>query len=148
MRDWDLMVEHAAKAGGNLSKDPFLLSSEKKLSYGLMRSAGLIPTAPPFTGDYRHEKNLRLPFGQRRSVNFKSLLGRFIMALFGGVALVGPMLLMVLHNDRTTKLLTTSAAVFLVAVFVAAYSTAPPEIIISVVAAYAAVLVVFVGANQ
>jgi hypothetical protein len=39
------MVEHAAKAGGNLSKDPFLLSSEKKLSHGLMSSAGLIPTA-------------------------------------------------------------------------------------------------------
>ena len=142
------MVEHAAKAGGNFSKDPFLLSSEKKLSYGLMSSAGLIPTAPPFAGDYGHEKNPRLPFGQRRSVNFKSLLGRFVMALFGGVALVGPMLLMVLHNDRTTKLSTTSAAVFLVAVLVAAYSTAPPEIIISVVAAYAAVLVVFVGANQ
>lgn len=67
------MVEHAAKAGGNLSKDPFLLSSEKKLSYGLMSSAGLIPTAPPFAGDYGYEKNLRLPFGQRRSFNFKSL---------------------------------------------------------------------------
>ena len=87
----------------------------------------------PFSGDYRHEKIPRLPFGQRKSVNFKSLLGRFVTALFGGVARVGPMLLMVLHNDRTT-----SAAVFLVVVFVAACSTAPPEIIISVVAAYAA----------
>ena len=85
------MVDYAAKAGSNLSKDPFLLSSKKRLSYEMMRNAGL-------TG--------------------------------------------------ATKLATTSVAVFLVAAFTAVYSTAPPEIIVSVVAAYAAVLVVFVGANQ
>ena len=32
VRDWDFMVDYAAKAGSNLSKDPFLLSSEKRLS--------------------------------------------------------------------------------------------------------------------
>lgn len=110
-----------------------------------MRRAGLM--APPFAGDYKHEQDERLPLGQRRSVNFKATLERFLIALLGGIALVGPMLVMELHNDLPTKLTTTSVAVFLVAAFVAVYSTAPPEIIISVVAAYAAVLVVFVGAN-
>lgn len=71
-----------------------------------------------------------------------------MVALLGGIALVGPMLLMVLHNDQTTKLATTSVAVFLVAAFMACYSKASPEIVVSVVAAYAAVLVVFVGANK
>ncbi len=146
MRDWDLMVDHAFKAGNNLSKDPFLLSSERKISYDMMRNAGL--TGSPFEDDYEHEKEGRLPLGQRRSVTLKALVGRFIVALLGGVALIGPMLIMVLHNDQTTKLATTSVAVFLFAALMAIYSTAPPEILVSVVAAYAAVLVVFVGANQ
>ena len=111
------MFDYAAKAGNNLSKDPFLLSSEKRLSYEMMRNAGL--TGAPFADSYNHEKNARLPLGQRRSVTLKTLVGRFIVALLGGVALVGPMLIMVLHNDQTTKLATTSVAVFLVAAFVA-----------------------------
>ena len=146
VRDWDFMVDYAVKAGNNLSKDPFLLSSEKRLTYEMMRNVGL--TSSPFADSYKHENNARLPLGQRRSVTLKTLVGRFIVALLGGVALIGPMLLMVLHNDQTTKLATTSVAVFLVAAFMAMYSTAPPEILVSVVAAYAAVLVVFVGANQ
>ncbi|KAK4104368.1 hypothetical protein N658DRAFT_492465 [Parathielavia hyrcaniae] len=146
VRNWDLMVGYAAKAGHNLSKDPFLLSSEERLSYELMRSAGLLGL--PFADSYEHEGNARLPLGQRRNATIGAVLGRFVVALLGGVALIGPMLLMQLHNDLTTKLATTSVAVFLVAAFMALYSTGPPEVIVSVVAAYAAVLVVFVGANR
>lgn len=146
MRDWDLMVDYAAKAGHNLSKDPFLLNSEKRLGYELIRSAGLL--GPPFKNSYRHEEVAHLPLGQRRNVTLEAKLGRFTVALLGGVALVGPMLLMQLHNNLTTKLATTSVAVFLVAAFIAWHSTASPEVIASVVAAYAAVLVVFVGAGN
>jgi cell division protein FtsW (lipid II flippase) len=93
-----------------------------------------------------------LHFGQRNRINkdrsTKALLGRFIMALFGGVALVGPMLLMVLHNDLATTLSTASIAVFLFAAVVAFGSAAPPEVLVGAVAAYAAVMVVFVGAKQ
>jgi hypothetical protein len=87
-------------------------------------------------------------FSQRtRLVKDRSLsafLRRFSAALFGGITLIGPMLLMVLHKDKATDLLTTSVAVFLFAIVVAYFSDAAPEMIVSIVAAYATVLVVFV----
>jgi hypothetical protein len=80
--------------------------------------------------------------------NFRLLMERFIMALSGGIALIGPMLLMVLHRDRTTLLSTTSVATLLFAAALARFSSGAPEVIVGVVAAYTAVLVVFVGTLQ
>jgi hypothetical protein len=70
------------------------------------------------------------------------------MALFGGVALVGPMLIMVLYKHLLTSLLTTSIAVFVFSLFLATFSTGSPETVLGAVAAYAAVLVVFVGTSS
>jgi hypothetical protein len=70
------------------------------------------------------------------------------MAIFGGVALVGPILLMVLYKHRYTPLVTVSVSVFIFAVAMAAFSTEKPEIVLAAVAAYAAVLVVFLGTSS
>ncbi|KAK3314600.1 hypothetical protein B0H66DRAFT_535511 [Apodospora peruviana] len=136
------MVEHAVRAGHNLSKDPFLLSSETKLGFEMMRSARLVSTTK------NREKHPCLSFAQLvRDVNLDAKLRRFAVAFLGDTTLVGPMLLMELQNDLTTKLATTSVAVFLFVRFMALYSTATPEVVVAVGAAYATVLVVFVGAH-
>jgi VIT1/CCC1 family predicted Fe2+/Mn2+ transporter len=148
VRDWELMADYRAKAFGDLSWDPFRISKGKLISEQM--SANL----PESQGKYTNatlEGELGT-FSQRtRLVKDRSLrafLRRFVAALFGGITLVGPMLLMVLHKDKATDLSTTSVAVFLFAIVVAYFSDAAPEMIVSVVAAYAAVLVVFVGTLQ
>ncbi|KAI1322753.1 hypothetical protein F5Y16DRAFT_415564 [Xylariaceae sp. FL0255] len=88
-------------------------------------------------------------FQQRAKTNKerrrKALVFRFAVALFSGVALIAPMLIMVLHQGIPTALATTSVAVFILAIVVALYSNAGAEAIMGTVAAYAAVLIVFVG---
>jgi len=69
------------------------------------------------------------------------------MAIFGGVALVVPMLIMVLVQGMMCSLLTVSISTFLFGLAVAIFSTYTPETVMATVAAYAAVLVVSVGTN-
>ncbi|KAH7384517.1 hypothetical protein BKA66DRAFT_608708 [Pyrenochaeta sp. MPI-SDFR-AT-0127] len=155
VRDWDLMIEYQVQAGKKLSRDLFLLSSQEILSHATMQDAGFdLRNYPP--AQHVLEKNTQLRPDlyppQRRYVNrdrsVKAFWKRFLIALFGGLALVVPMLIMKLHEDRTTALATTSIAVLLFAVCIATFSNALPEFIVSAVAAYAAVLVVFVGVSK
>ncbi|KAL2273200.1 hypothetical protein FJTKL_04873 [Diaporthe vaccinii] len=69
---------------------------------------------------------------------------RFLLAAIGAALLLGPMWLMVLHNTLYTGLVTTTVCV---AVFglVASWRLDKPNDVLSATAAYAAVLVVFVG---
>jgi len=70
------------------------------------------------------------------------------MAAFGGAALIAPMLILTLHPTKVTNLVTASAFVIVVAVLLAYVMTeATPQDIIGATAAYAAVLVVFVGSS-
>lgn len=74
---------------------------------------------------------------------------RIVMALFGGVALIGPMLVMTLHPSRNTSLITVSAATFLFALVLALVATdSDGKDVLAATAAYAAVLVVFVGTSS
>jgi len=78
----------------------------------------------------------------------KAFYSRSVMAIVGGFALVVPMLIMILHSSKVTSLVTTSVFVLFVAVSLAwLMDTAEPKDIIGATAAYAAVLVVFVGAG-
>lgn len=75
-----------------------------------------------------------------------AFLSRLYMALFGGLALTVPMLIMTLHQSKVTSLVTTSVFVIAVAVALAWFmKDAQAKDIIGATAAYAAVLVVFVG---
>jgi hypothetical protein len=165
------MVEHAARTSDNISEDLFVASSAKLLNHKLMVSKQVIEEnwesrcqpRPPKEGE------TYLPGGQRRHVNaqkeeerekkeraleeerqkrsWQAKLERFWMSIFGGIALIAPMLLMALHNDRTTALATTSGSVLIFAIIVAVFTPAPPEVALGAVSAYAAVLVVFVGST-
>ncbi|OCL12224.1 hypothetical protein AOQ84DRAFT_386277 [Glonium stellatum] len=77
---------------------------------------------------------------------YHAFLHRFIMAVSGGLALIVPMLIMTLHPTKLTALLTTS--VFVIAIaggFSWPEKNSEDLNIIVYTAAYAAVLVVFVG---
>ncbi|RFU23838.1 hypothetical protein B7463_g12502, partial [Scytalidium lignicola] len=84
--------------------------------------------------------------GLKKARKRSLFVSRLTMALFGGVALIAPMLIMTLHTTKLTVLLTTSLFVVAVAVILAWWmEDAQSKDIIAATAAYAAVLVVFVG---
>jgi uncharacterized membrane protein len=59
------------------------------------------------------------------------------------------MLVMTLHKSRNTSLVTTTISVLLFAIVVAYFARkASPQEVLAATAAYAAVLVVFVGTNS
>ncbi|KAH8746001.1 hypothetical protein F5883DRAFT_586053 [Diaporthe sp. PMI_573] len=80
--------------------------------------------------------------------NMKALKSRFVMALFGGVSLIVPMLIMALRPSLVVDLVTTSAATVSFAAVVTFLGTdASGKDVLASTAAYTAVLVVFVGAS-
>jgi hypothetical protein len=163
VRDWEFMVEHAAKADGDTARDLFVPSSKNPLSHRLMQEKGVIEVGWENRCVPEESKpgDTYLPGGQRRRVNeekervrqeemkrksSRARWERFGLGMFGGIALIAPMLLMVLHRDRTTALATTSVSMILFAVIISFLPMASPDLALATVAAYAAVLVVFVGA--
>ena len=94
------------------------------------------------------DKILRFGGGTRSSMNQKEMIEQFtrkvIMAMIGGSFLIGPMLVMVLHPGLVTSLVTTSACIFAFGLVMSIFLNAPFDVL-SGTAAYAAVLVVFIG---
>jgi hypothetical protein len=75
-------------------------------------------------------------------------LERLLLGSFGGIMLIGPMLLMVLNYNRNTTLITTSVATALFTIVLATFARGMAgKDVLAAVAAYAAVLVVFVGTS-
>jgi hypothetical protein len=100
----------------------------------------------PVLGPWEEEKT---PIGGTRNENVKKswILGfrqRIVMAALGGVLLIAPMWLMVLHNTLYTALVSTTVLVFVFGPMVSALVERLMDVL-SGTAAYAAVLVVFVG---
>jgi hypothetical protein len=78
---------------------------------------------------------------------FVDRLARFIIAFISGASLIVPMVVMSLHKSLKKSLITTSVAVLLFAAF-ASLIQAQNSDIVAATAAYAAVLVVFVGVSS
>jgi len=74
-------------------------------------------------------------------------LARFIVGFFGGAALVVPMLMMSLDARKSKSLITTSVAVIFFTTAMAVGIRATNAETLAATAAYAAVLVVFVGTS-
>jgi hypothetical protein len=92
--------------------------------------------------DDRYKQFLGFRYAIRTMEDLKkpiTVFNRFVMALFGGVALLGLTIIMTLHLSRNICLITTSVA------FGASDSTGKD--VFAATAAYVAVLVVFVGTS-
>jgi hypothetical protein len=152
------MVKYGEEAGDNPSRDPFIITSTRQLDLCLMNKAGLTHASRHFAKHLQKAIDAGdailppIPSRTRKNHIRETKVGAFwkrlYMAIFGGFAVVAPMLLMVLYKHILTSLLTTSLAVFLFALAMATFSTANPETLLAAVAAYAAVLVVFVGTSS
>ncbi|KAK3656370.1 hypothetical protein LTR56_003072 [Elasticomyces elasticus] len=73
------------------------------------------------------------------------ILARFIVAMFGALFILVPMYIMALSTNRTKNLVTTTVAVLLFAIVCSLTLRASNDQTLGATAAYAAVLVVFVG---
>lgn len=162
-------MRHVRKKGGY---DPFALSTDQTMQLAILRDIekkyrAAIPvssaTYDQFRLDMRYlrraEKRGRFKvvdnhfvqrFGgaTRSEANKKDkaqeYTKRVLMAVIGGGFLIGPMLVMVLHRGLVTSLVTTSVCVFAFGLVMCRFVDEPLQIL-SNTAAYAAVLVVFIG---
>ncbi|KIW90280.1 uncharacterized protein Z519_08924 [Cladophialophora bantiana CBS 173.52] len=77
------------------------------------------------------------------------LFGRIFGALFGRLALITPMLIMAINTSQTKSLITASLATIVMALVVASVASGPDswKDVVGITAAFAAVLVVFVGTS-
>lgn len=138
------------------SGDPFIITGERYVERCMLDSAMVDldnnedPLWPLKSTRKWEDKFARpVPIGGARDVNFKTTLweaffARISLALLGGLFLVGPMWLMVLHNTLYTALITTTVCILMFGIIMALLLTKPMDVMAST-AAYAAVLVVFVG---
>lgn len=122
---------------GNLSEDR-IIQFLKELS----------PYGPHEPGDQDVKRFWDTRTNAAKAQKRENYAKRAVMAVIGGAFLVGPMLIMVLHPGLVTSLVTTSACVVVFGLVIALPGLLDkPSDVLSATAAYAAVLVVFVGTS-
>ncbi|KAI1801264.1 hypothetical protein F4811DRAFT_574327 [Daldinia bambusicola] len=146
--------------------DPFVIRSERKVDAAVLQAAlSEIPTEkldkeifnmrgrgkrPKFNLVPPLEKHATAIGGTRAEMTQKQRTAEFvtrvIVSVIGGAFLIVPVLIMVLVKSTYTSLITTTVFVF-IGGFAAAAVLKDNLQVVSVTAAYAAVLVVFVGTN-
>jgi VIT1/CCC1 family predicted Fe2+/Mn2+ transporter len=144
------MREAAAEARDRNWDDPFIITSRTACGRKLISDLGVNESPPGVPRDLDYPV---LPGRLRNRDIISQQRHAFILrlggALIGGIALIGPMLLMLLHKSVVTSLVTTSVSVFAFGLGLALFSKdSMPHDIMVAVAGYAAFLVVFVGTNS
>ncbi|KAI7679804.1 glutamine synthetase/guanido kinase, partial [Hortaea werneckii] len=151
VRNLDFMRE---KAKLGYDKDPFLVKSSRALERGALESAGLIPDfllpkgELPLPEDHEHPLLFNESGGRQHANEMtlkKQRLERFAMASFGGLLIIVPMLIMANIPGKVASLVTSCVAITIFAALVTLVTKLGPHEVLASVAAYAAVLVVFVG---
>lgn len=151
------------KHSPEIENDPFKLVSSQTRDACIMEDADLFSKAASLWGaEYDPVRKQRVPNdfeapalvgGSRGSIKEKKEAELFALrlwfSLLGGLALIAPMLFMVLYKGgENASLIITSVSTILFAVAMAKFSTQPPWNLVATTAAYAAVLVVFVGSSS
>ncbi|KAK8868950.1 UDP-glucose 4-epimerase [Apiospora arundinis] len=147
IKDYDYMIERSKSA-----RDPFLVTGERKVDDRVIRrilgtlldtkELSVVSVPGPWEEDNQ-------PIGGTRAANvaqsaLAGLKNRLATAALGGAFLVGPMWLMVKRADPNTSLVSTTLFVVVFGLLMAAYLNKSTDVM-SATAAYAVVLVVFVG---
>ena len=134
--------------------DPFLLESSHALERRTMETAGLIPKhvlpAGPLPLPYDSKRPQLRGIGRNKAnkaEHEKRMVVRFSMAALGGMLLVVPTIIMATTPGLTSSLVTTCISMLVFAVLIAWRTDLGPNEILATTAAYAAVLVVFVGTS-
>jgi hypothetical protein len=148
MCDYDYMRKFVERPK---ERDPFIVTSRRKVDHwGLRCALEDASEELDFCLDEPLEKENEPIAALRKAsfdrANLENFALRVVMAIVGGAFLIGPMWPMVLHNTRYTALISTSVCVLVFGVIMA-WVLDHALNVLSVTAAYAAVLVVFVGTN-
>ncbi|TPX16193.1 uncharacterized protein E0L32_004188 [Thyridium curvatum] len=154
IRDLKFMLEPTSQYArtANFLKDFFYLERKHDSAVLLDTYLDKIP-APP-----RELFDISIPeysgFGgfsyksDEQEQNLEAYFGRFFAAVLSGVALIGPMLFMKLYNDLLAQLVTASVCVLIVGGVLSTLEEVAKKDVVALTAGYAAVLVVFIGANS
>jgi hypothetical protein len=146
-KDYDFMVQCK-----DMPRDPFLVTGERKIDDYVIRKIFTDIKATdcgnPETIELQWEDNNE-PIGRTRSdgiaqSRMKGFRMRLGMAAVGAFFLIAPMWIMVFRNTLMTGLISTTAFVCVFGIILAAKSDSAKDVL-SGTAAYAAVLVVYVG---
>jgi hypothetical protein len=146
LQDYDYMGRH------DNSVDPFIVTGERYVERCMLHEAmkkepnakdGLRKVGT--LGFWEDSTSKPTPIGDTRAANRRQMFySRVGVAAVAGAFLIGPMWLMVLHNTVYTGLVTTTVCVAVFGLIMAIRLNTSMEVLSST-AAYAAVLVVFVG---
>jgi hypothetical protein len=147
LRDSNLIKEEMEKYLEKITS----MSDDKQDNYRISQIEEDIQSFGMF-GTVRDKAEAYTLFGgsrteMNRKIKLENFLQRLTMAGVGGAFLIGPMLIMVLKKTLLTTLLTTSICVVAFGFTLAVYLDNPFNVL-SGTAAYAAVLVVFVGTSS
>lgn len=131
--------------------NPFHLKSEREMELDLfshLQSQGVQPEAYVLSDEDKHLPSL--PGGEWDYVSASRIRRqRYALAVLGSVILVVPMLVMTFVPGRTASIATVVVCTMFFAVATAYFAPAkPPLELMAATAAYAAVLVVFVGGQS
>jgi len=147
MKDYDYMLECSKRP-----HDYFYATGERAVDrYVIRRLVGDFDKLGQTrrTDPVEHWGDDIAAIGGTRNLNvkktrLKAFWERLTVAATGGVLLVGPMWLMMLHGNLYTRLITTTVCVAFLGVL-ASWLLDKSDQVLMATAAYAAVLVVFVG---
>jgi hypothetical protein len=151
LQDYDYMGQYV-----QLRRDPFYVTGERIIDRHMLQFAmkGRENDADPLRwgqsmGKWEMENVRSEPIGGTKDENFqrawiKGFQQRVCAAVVGGIFLIGPMWLMVLHKTLYTALISTTVFVSVFGLIMALFLDKLMDVLSST-AAYAAVLVVFVG---
>ncbi|KAF4625515.1 hypothetical protein G7Y89_g12652 [Cudoniella acicularis] len=130
---------------GTLSQDALTLSESPERRRDLLK--GIQPLLQ-LGGEDKYPYSDLEGEGREKRAARKVPFDRLWMGVVGGIAVFGPMILMVLERPTRTSLITVSAATMLFTLGLAFNAkTTSGKDVLAAVAAYAAVLVVFVGTS-
>jgi VIT1/CCC1 family predicted Fe2+/Mn2+ transporter len=135
-------------------QDPFLMKSSRTLERSILEATKLVPDhvlpAGPLPLPIDHDSP-QLRYTGRNEANkatrHNNRVLRFTMAGIGALLLVVPMLIMANIPGKTASLITTCIALLIFSVLIPLLTELGPNEILATTAAYAAVLVVFVGTS-
>lgn len=154
VRDYDFICSCSGRR-----HDPFILTSTRELEAAILKfELEQVPQElRKDQGDgwddinfaAAKRKDVTTRGMQTREESVQQFLERLLMALFGGAFLVGPMWLMVRHSTGDIPLISTTVFVIAFSILMAgALRKETSSMVFSAAAAYAAVLVVFVGTTS
>ena len=134
--------------------DPFLMLSSRQIERNIMTKAGLLPSHQlpagplPMALDALHPHLFHMARSAANRIEDRQQTKlRLGMASAGGLALIVPMIIMVLVPGKTVALVTTCVFILAFVLLIVGATKLGPHEVLAVTAAYAAVLVVFVGAS-